>query len=92
MASKNKLLGFDESNPAEEDVVELAPGDLLMYREDWPQGRVFPADMVEMMKRKKWKAMPKTEVPEVEPEVEAEEDDMSSLLSTFDIKDKKVKK
>ena len=57
MVSKNQLLGHGAPNTLNK--VESKPFESLkLYREDVPEGRVFPAEMVEMMKRKKWTEIP----------------------------------
>lgn len=56
MPSKNQLLGHGAPETETEEVKET--GDLKLYRHDCPEGRVFPADMVAMMKYKKWVEKP----------------------------------
>ena len=67
MASKNQLLG--RKNVAEEKV-EKQQESLELFRHDCPEGRVFPPEMVKMMKYKGWKEAAKV-VPKEAPEPRA---------------------
>lgn len=57
MASKNKLLGHGKAEK-KEPVVEEPNGSLKLYREGLTEGRVFPPDMIAMMKYKGWRETP----------------------------------
>jgi hypothetical protein len=76
MASKNKLLGHGQAEK-KETIVEEPDGALKLYRKDFPQGRVFPPDMIAMMKRKGWGEtpiqLPKSKI-DVARETEEDED------------------
>jgi len=55
--SRNKLLGGGES--IEEEVVEKkVEKSTKLYRKDYKKGRVYPPEMLEMMKRKGWREQP----------------------------------
>ena len=58
-AANNNLLGSGKVQKEEKKEVKSVNGPIKLYREDYPQGRVYEgAEVIEMMKRKKWREQP----------------------------------